>query len=257
MKPHLWTTFLSLLLSQCSLTAATLLLKEGVSPSAGYASSGVTIRSDQATTNQQFGAGNIVLGNLTTGADLRAVFAFNLSAIGAIGSATIDSVTLNWIGGSDSSASTTLQIDLYALTRSFGETTVTWNSRNGTGLWTAPGGDFSGSLLSSQSGNPNTGTSSGNISWTFASSANFASAAQAAFNSGGQTLYFIAKLNDESGTARRIFQILGDENANSALRPSLTISYTAVPESSVSLLLGLGLSIFTAGFRRLHRRERI
>lgn len=244
---------LFLTLVPSSLFSAMIVLKEGVSPTAGYTSGGVTIRSDQPTTNQQVGAGNIVLGNITTGADLRAVFSFDLSAIGAIGSATINSVTFSWTGAADSSASSVLQIDLFRLTQSFTETGVTWNSRNGTNLWTTPGGDFSGTLLSSQSGNPNTGTSSGNPLWTFASSANFISAAQSAFDSGGQTLYFIAKLNDETGLTRRIFQILGDENATTGSRPSLTVNYTAVPEPGIVALFAIAAGTVLFRRRRIYK----
>jgi hypothetical protein len=228
-----------------SLTAATLVFKQGVSPTVAYTTAIATIRSDQPSTNSD-GSGNLVLGNLAaTGADLRVLFAFNLSSIGSIGSATINSVQLSWTGAADgSSGSTVLAIDLFQLASPFTETGVTWNTTNGSTAWTTPGGDFSSTLLSSQSGNPNTGTSGGTTAWTFASSANFVSAAQSAFDSGSQTFYFIAKLNDETGTARRIFQILSDENATASNHPALTVTYTSVPEPSAGMLAGVALALW-------------
>lgn len=229
-----------------NLDAAQILFREGSQPTAGYFHSAATIRSDGTNADTTFGSGvTAVLGTLAgTGAnDVRVVFAFNLSAIGAQGSATIDSISLTLNHLTDASTSGVVTIDLLPLTRSFDEATVTWNQYSTGNAWTTAGGDFSGTLLSSTTGNPN---STGTLN--FASTANFVAAANSAFNAGDQTLYFIAKFRDESGTSRQIFQITSDDNIAQSIttRPTLTVNYTAVPEPSAAALLslaGVGLGL--------------
>jgi hypothetical protein len=214
--------------------AAVITFQTGTLPASGYTGGNSTyIRSDQATSNFG-GQTSFIAGNVVSGADLHGLISFDLSLIPA--GSTINSVSLTLFRNQDAtSQSVSVQLDLLALTQPFTETGATWNTYNGTNAWTTPGGDYNPTVLSSFSANP----ASASSFQTFATSASFVTASQAAVN-GSQPLYLIVKLDDETGLNRHIFNFSSDDNASLGQRPSLTIDYTPVPEASTALLALIG-----------------
>jgi hypothetical protein len=228
----------SALVISASAGADTIAFQQGVSPSAGYTTGGVTIRSDVPTTNQNGGAqfDQIIVGRNTT-FSLRGLLEFDLSALeAATGGAayTINSVTLTLTSfNAGSLATSAVQYDLALLGTNldFDEATVTWNN--------APSvaGGTVGDVLSSVSYNPNTATAAR----TFGDTAAFRTAVGDALNSDpANTIRFMLKAHDETGSN---FTRFGSDESATLAHPSLTIDYsivTPLPGAAVAGLVLLG-----------------
>lgn len=206
------------------------------------ATDGAYIRASQSGTG---GNSLIIVGDTTTANDyLRGALAFDLSSP-LLAGATINSVTLTLTIASDDSGTSANLIDtvnLHQLSASFTNDDVSWTSRNGTDTWATPGGDFGG-VLDSADGNSSL-VDTGDL-FNF-SGASLTSAGEGAV---GGSLYLIAALATEDAT-RSVFRFAAENNPDEALRPVLTIDYTAVPEPSGALLMGL------AGLLGVLRRRR-
>lgn len=235
-----------LLLSMGTASAVTVVVRGNTDSTAA------TIRND--TANNNFGAdGVVIVGTTATNNNtlLRSVLSFNVPTI-PVG-ATIDSVTLTMRqSGPDGATSIDASaiINLHLLTGTFSEGAgtssgvnngdVSWNFRGpSSAVWTTPGGDFSATVLSSITANPETAAATVH---TFGSSADFISAVQGA--SGG-TLSLLMKLATEAPPERRVFLFTSDENGTVSQTPTLTINYTIPEPGSVALaaLAGVGLLI--------------
>lgn len=236
--------------------AATVILRQGSTPTTDYEIGNAGIREDNP--NGNYGASpSGTAGRLTgpTGSRLRSVFSYSLSAIPA--GATIDSISMFLRGEKDDPDSVTGQFvfDLHALSGSFVEGTsnngntsigfVTWNNRTTSTGWGTPGGTFSSTVLSSI--NVNSEENAG-VNYTFQSSSDFVAAAQLALD-GGTPLALLLKLSDETLTGRRIFFYDTDDATVIANRPALVINYT-IPEPATAMLAALA----GAGFMIRRRR---
>ena len=255
MKLPLAPLFLALGVSAAS--AATLTI--GVTGDS-YIRSGTTTL--QNTNNN--GSQLLLVGDTTTSGDvMRGVLSFNLAAPELVG-ATINSVTLNLFAdsaaGKDSSStvSSTETLQIFQLTRSFVDTQVTWNNAATGTAWTTPGGDFSGTALSSVSANATTVTA--NQLFSFGSSEAFLNSIVGTLAQTDKTLGLYVKLQTEN-TTRSLFRLNAGTTTNvniapAAFRPQLVIDYSVstIPEpSAFAAFAGLG-ALGCVGVRRRARR---
>lgn len=226
---------------------------------------------------------SLFAGETSTFAPRRALMKFDLSSIPA--GSTINSATLtlnvNTVGGMDA---TTRAYSVFRLTRDWGEGTSaglsgtggggagngsdattnssTWNFSlvstvtgspatvtSGT-HWTTAGGDFLPTASAMQ--NVPGGTFTGLVNW---SSSGLVSDVQSWINGTAGNFGWI--LEGDEGTlvtdkgANRIFD--SRESATPALRPTLSVDFTAVPEPSTFVMLATG-GIILAGWRGIRRK---
>lgn len=259
MKPFLsiGVATLSLVLpfSSCTSTAAVITFQQGVNPSGSYTGGASTyIRSGtSATVNNNGASTNLIIGAVPAAGNplIRGLFSYDLSLIPA--GATINSVTasLTPYQADGSSLNANFTLNLQQLSTPFVESQATWNNAATSTLWTTPGGDFSGTALSSIVLNPVTLTP--NVTRTFNSSAGFVSAVQSSLDA-SQPFQFIVKMANESPGGRAVFFFVDDENSGaigtSAMRPSLTVDYTPVPEPNPVGMVLCGLVCLCALSRR-------
>jgi hypothetical protein len=205
---------------------ATLTFRQGEN---GYSHGATMIRADNTTWNS--GARDQMLVGKTSSA-MRSLLSFNLASISqgsTIQSATLD-LTTSTTGGSGSINT----LELYKLTATPVEGTgngtlstngvgtgATWTLRDGVNLWTTAGGDFDPAVLASVPGF--SGTEVG-VAKSFASSAGFVAAAQAALNNGiPLNLLLRSPLTEASGTTNQFIRLASDDDATIARRPLLTL----------------------------------
>jgi hypothetical protein len=113
---------------------------------------------------------------------------------------------------------------------------ATWNNRFGSSgsPWSTPGGDFSPTASASRS-------IAGLGSYTFASTAGLVADVQGWLTSPASDFGWVLRSESEvSGTTIRRF---GSRDSG-ASAPTLTISYTTIPEPAALSILGLGLVVF-------------
>ena len=226
-------TILSLLCPAFAIQAGTFnsTFQEGVSPTTTYATSAVTIRSDQATTTQNSSTQIIVGRNATIGV-LRGVQQFDLTALKtAIGSSAfvINDVSLSFTTASSAGSNSTGGSHTFAVSRltqgrtSFSETGVTWNNAP-----SAAGGQ-PGILLSALAFDPATP----NSLRTFPDSPEFRTAIYDAIQQSDATLRLLVHLRDGEGVSShsRFVRFVSDEATPTSARPKLVINYTVLNES--------------------------
>ncbi len=188
---------------------ATAVFQNGVSPSSVYAGcEDVYLESSAPDTN---GNGNtIILMGHEIGNVYRTVMRFDLSYI--IPSNV--SVVSAYLDLDYSNRSGTTTINAYALTKSFVEGEVTWNSYSAGNAWDAPGGDFMASAISSSV----IVSSSFPIRITLS-----ASAVQAWINNPAENHGFLLKAqNETTGTNWARYD---SEEDNAPYGPKLTVNY--------------------------------
>ncbi len=216
--------------------------QQGASPAVGYNSGVCLIGSGNSAHSTNLNNKELYVG--WAGAnygEARIVFEFDLNEISG---RTVTDVELVLSSPSKTGTDASITVDLLALSEDFDETTVTWNSL------TPDGGSLAGDLLSSESFVAYSGWQpSGGRPITFASSANFVAAANAALAAGDKTLRFIARTTGvEDGSPFVWFY--HDEDTATEWRPKLIV--TSTPEPATMGLLGLGF----AGMAALRRRRR-
>ncbi len=239
-----------------TLAAATVLAATASLASAAILELGATadgyIRASQNAGQTNNATNHIFLvGHTSATDDLRGVLSFNLNDP-LLAGATINSVTLTlFIESTDANSQPGDEtIQLFSLTESFAESTVTWTSRDGTTDWTTEGGT-TGSLLATTTADADTVAPGDSLIF---SSGDLATAVSSSI--GGSFDLLVALANPDA--SRDIFRIASRTplgNGNPALVPSLTIDYTAatIPEpSTAAALAGLGI----LGFATLKRRAR-
>lgn len=209
----------------------------------------------EAFPNNNLGDGtSFTAGGRRQGGRTRALMLFDIAGNIPAGS-TITSVSLTLSVVQVPSGGLSSTYDLDRLTASWGEgsgsdhggTTAgagqaTWNNRFGASgsPWFTPGGDFSSTASASRLIN-----SSGNF--TFASTDGLIADVQAWLNSPATDFGWLLRSESES-TATTIRRFGSRDSGISA--PSLTISYTPIPEPATFSVLGLGLVAFVLRSRK-------
>lgn len=227
----------ALALAALPASAATLTIKAGED---SY------VRRSQGTSNYGSSDMLFVADTATANDGMRTLLNFDLGATQLQG-ATINSVTLTlFIHSPDTGTSIagTQTIQVFQLTNSFSESTVTWGSSSG-GAYNAS------TLLSSTTGDASAVTS--NQPFTFESSTNFTGIVSTLITQGND-LNLLLRLATED-TTRSVFRFSSTEASNSSYFPQLVIDYTpaAIPEpSAFAALAGLG-ALGLVGARRRRR----
>jgi uncharacterized repeat protein (TIGR01451 family) len=201
----------------------------------GYTSGTVTLPDDADTylhegrsANTNYGADDPLQVRYSTAYERRALVHFDLSAIPA--GVTINSATMQFnVSGA---AANITSINLYRLTRAWGENTATWNSP-----WTTAGGDYDtgtliGSFVPATTGiktvsTPNLTSLVGN--WY----------SGAASNDG---VILVAQAGGTSNTA----SVNSRENGTAADRPGLTVSYSGIINRAPSVTYPSGSTLVPA-----------
>ena len=160
---------------------------------------------------------------------IRSVLAFDLTGIPD--GSTLDSLSLQMtIVGYEDSGSTPPVVALHEISGSAtmvdGE--VTWaNARTGV-PWSAPGGDYLSTVLSS--GSADASPSPGEVV-TFSSTLSFVSAAQRALDAGSplELILLSQGAEDDTGSQQRWTHFASDDHSNPSWRPKLTVEYESPP----------------------------
>lgn len=208
-----------------------------------------SIRNDGGGPANNFGAATqLVLGSNSGGLNLLLNFSLSgLMATTANQPIIIDSVSLNLktlasqAGGSGGGLPFTVSLNLYGF--DFVEGTgngsavagaSSWSNPAGNGSDTTPGGTLGLGLQTLDIGSVAT-----NQSLSFATSANFVNALQAAYDNSDSNIRFI--LNETTSQGNQSFVRLDSRETSGGTAPTLMINYTVVPEPSAALLGALGL----------------
>ena len=172
----------------------------------------------QASSVQNFGAATLLLSNSQSNAQSRLALRFDLSGIPA--GATIQSAVMELYYAS-SRVTSTETLRLHRITRSWTELGATWRTYDGTNNWATQGGDFDPAVVASASLD---GTVNVWKQWTITSLAQ--GWVSGTFTNHGVLLESLPA----SGNNERRFN--SSENAATALRPKLTITYVATDLSA-------------------------
>ncbi|HYE19997.1 MAG TPA: DNRLRE domain-containing protein [Tepidisphaeraceae bacterium] len=242
-----------------SVRAGSITFQQGVSPTGLYNAGGVTIRSDQATTNQNGGAqaDQIIVGRNGTPV-LRGLLEFDLSAIEAAADGHpywINSVSLTLVAFHAGNAATgPARYDLlhFGNNLDFDEAAVTWDNAPKNVMPNGSGGETTGTPLADVTYNPNLGTGV-TASKVFLDSAAFRAAVTGALGGADNTLRLMLKANSESGV--NFTRFFSDDAANLLFRPALTVEFTVAPLPGV-VAVGAVLLGGIGGRRILRRPER-
>jgi hypothetical protein len=201
----------------------------------------------EAFSNNNFGDGTtFTAGGRRQGGRTRALLLFDIAGNIPAGS-VINSVTLTLSCLQDPSGGINSTFDLNRLTASWGEGNgsdhggtvagpgqATWNNRFGSSgsPWVTAGGDFFSTASASRS-------VAGTGNYTFASTAGLVADVQGWLSSPANDFGWLLRSESElTGTTIRRF---GSRDAG-ASAPTLTISYTSVPEPASFAIFGLGLA---------------
>ncbi len=167
----------------------------------------------QASSVQNYGAATLLLSNSQSNAQSRLVLRFDLSGIPA--GATIQSAVMELYYAS-TRVSTAEALRLHRITRSWTELGATWRTYDGVNNWATQGGDFDPAVVASANLD---GTVNVWKQWIITSLVQ--SWASGTFTNYGVLL----ESPPASGNKERRFN--SSENAATALRPKLTITYVS------------------------------
>jgi len=210
--------------------AGTMELQESLQPTVSYQTGAAHIRTDITE-----GESDVVIVGEAAAHEktLRGVFSFDLSSLPDAAHVVSVSLTLaaerdNTGGTGGPSVDADFTLDLHRLASSFVEGEVTWNQRAGGQTWTTPGGDFSETPLTTLAANPYRLLSEG-PEYSWASTAEFILAAQAALDAGVPLDLLLRTPDGEAQEGRAVFYFHSDDAGDPATHPMLTVLYTTVP----------------------------
>ncbi len=187
----------------------------------------------------------LLAGRNDTSAKLfRSVFSFPLTDVPA--GANLTGITLDlWTHPLDSGTGSISTLELRELTATPIEgsgdgitssngagTGATWLNRTPTTAWTSPGGDFNASVLSTT---PGFNATTLGLQRNFPSSSAFLAAAQSAVSSGSPLNLLLRSPITEAGNTANFVRFASDDHATTALRPQLTLTWTAPPAAIITL----------------------
>lgn len=219
---------------------ATMSFQEDVTNGGSYQAGAAYI--DNNSPDTVFDNASAFVGAITPSTRItRVLLSFDLSSLPA--GATVDSVTLNMKARSEDGSSTSEDhsITLHELTTPFVESEATWNSASTGNAWTAAGGDFDATVLSSVVANPTTLAEGDTLA--FASSPDLVSLAQSVADSDG-TIYLLLDSDSNNDDDRGLFRLWADDlnpDTNpdpSVAHPELVVEFTQIPEPA-SIVLAL------------------
>lgn len=204
----------------------------------GYSHAATFLRNDPATWNS--GARDqMLVGRKDSGSNFfRSVLSFPLTDVPS--NAILTSVSLDlWTHPVDAGTGTVSTLELRGLAATPVEGTgsgsiatdgagtgATWTKRTQSTDWTAPGGDFNTTVLSSVAGF-NAGTLG--VQKTFASSAAFLATAQSAVTSASPLNLMLISPTTEGVAAGNFARLASDDHATASIRPRLTLTWAANP----------------------------
>lgn len=201
---------------------------------------------------------NIRVGNLDSNSgvgDMRTVFGFDVSAIGAVNEVT--EVTLRLVVDTLGGSGAIGDLELHAVLPGDGgenmvESQVDWSDRNGADPWTTAGGDFDSTVLSSITVGDVTNLSDGDV-LVFESSAAWVAIVQDALDNGTPLEFILLAPDAEAGATNSFIRFRSDDfgGAGSLSRPLLSVSFL-VP-TPAALPAGL-LCLASIAARRRRRR---
>ena len=177
----------------------------------------------------------MLVGKLSGGQAIRAVFSYDLTAIPPASASEITSATLDVWTLSTSSPGTVGPLQLRSLlgTPTEGSGTAgsatgdgaTWSNRTGTATWAAAGGDYAATALTTVDGY----LAAVDVQKTFPSSSALVDAVKDAVANSKALDLAILSPDTESGAVNTYTRLHSDEASDTAKRPKLTITYGANP----------------------------
>ncbi len=195
----------------------------------GYEQRATLIRADNTAWNS--GARPQLLVGKASAA-LRAILSFDLNTVPRTWPAS--GVTLD-LWSADATSGTVGVLNLHRLTRNFVEGTgngdsstsgtgtgATWATYNGTTAWTALGGDYETTVLSSV---PGFSAAASGVQKTFGSSASFLSALNTALSGNSSLNLMLLSGTTEGGANNNYARFASDDHATEAWRPRLTVQF--------------------------------
>jgi hypothetical protein len=199
-----------------------------------YSHTATFLRGDQPTWNSGQ-RDQLLIGKLSGGQALRAVFSYDVSSIPPASASQITSATLDVWTLSTSSPGTVGQLQLRSLlaTPAEGSGTsgsatgdgATWANRTGTDPWTTAGGDFAATTLTTMDGF----LTAVDAQKTFPSSTALVDAVKDAVANNKPLDLAILSPDTESGASNSYTRLHSDEASDTTKRPKITITYGADP----------------------------
>jgi hypothetical protein len=200
----------------------------------GYSHTATFLRGDQPTWNSGQ-RDQLLVGKLSGGQALRAVFSYDVSAVPPSAASQITSATLDVWTLSTSSPGTVGQLQLRSLlgapaegSGTSGSATgdgATWANRNGTEAWTAAGADYAATSLTTMDGF----LAAVDVQKTFPSTTALVDAVRDAVSNNKPLDLVILSPATESGASNNYTRLHSDEALDTTKRPKLTITYGGNP----------------------------
>jgi len=200
-------------------------------------------QSTPTTTGQSDTDNEVIVGSISGSPGVRGLIRFDLSALSALGTIQINSVSL--IGTNRSvtnGAGTVGNISVFDYGFEFVENTATWNNPDGAGGDTTAGGTLSSTLVATV----NHSSSAGAVA-NFSSESAFTTVVSSAL-SGDNTVNLLLKRTTETSSNNYARFASREHSDNNPFE--LAIDYTVVPEPSAALFGGFALLALVLRRRR-------